>query len=121
LFLISSILFKYIYNNNINYLTFLRQFKIGPFAIFDFITAYFLVFLLSPLLTKLLSLFHINLSRSAWLWLTLPISVIFHLIFNQKTPLMKMLSDPKQFQFYLIIIILLFMIFMGLKNIRIKF
>ncbi|MDD2224563.1 MAG: hypothetical protein PHP97_00160 [Candidatus Shapirobacteria bacterium] len=104
-----------------NYITFFRQFKIGPFATFDFVTAYLLVFLLSPFLTKLFSIFHLNISRSAWLWLTLPISVIFHLIFNQKTPLMKMLLDPKHFQFYLVIAILLFMIYMGLKNIRIKF
>lgn len=104
-----------------NYITFLRQFKIGSFAIFDFVTAYLLVFLLSPLLTKLFSIFHISISRNAWLWLTLPISVIFHLIFNQKTPLIKMLLDPKHFQFYLVIAILLIMTYMGLKNIRIKF
>jgi hypothetical protein len=96
----------------------LRQYKIGPFTIFDTVTAYVGIFLIAPLLTKIFSKIHINISRAGWLWLTLPISVIFHLIFRQNTPFMKILSDPHQFQFYLGIIILLFMSYMGLRKIK---
>jgi len=99
-------------------LHFLRQYKIGPFAIFDTVTAYLGIFLIAPLLTKMFSKIHINVSRVGWLWLTLPISVLFHLIFRQNTPFMKILLNPNQFQFYLGIIILLFMIYMGLRKIK---
>ena len=103
-----------------DYITFLRQPKIGSLAIFDLTITYLGIFLISPILTKLFSIFHLNISRSSWLWLTLPISIIFHLIFNQKTALMKILLDPLQFQFYLMVAILLFMSYMGLKSIRTK-
>lgn len=103
-----------------DYITFLRQPKIGSLAIFDLTVSYLGIFLISPLLTKLFSIFHLNISRSSWLWLTLPISVIVHLIVHQKTGLIKILSDPKQFQFYVAVVTLLFMSYMGLKSIRIK-
>jgi ABC-type enterochelin transport system permease subunit len=98
-------------------LDFLRQFRIGPFAIFDTALAYVGIFLLAPVLTKLFYRFHFNISRTAWLWLTLPISVIFHFVFRQSTPFMKMFLDPNGF--YIAKIILLFMLYMGLRNIRI--
>lgn len=99
-------------------LNILRQYKIGPFAIFDTVTAYLGIFLIAPLLTKLFYKIHINISRAGWLWLTLPISVIFHLVFRQNTPLMKILSDPFKFEFYLVVVVLLFMIYMGLRKIK---
>jgi ABC-type enterochelin transport system permease subunit len=100
-----------------NFIDFLRQFKIGPFAIFDTTLAYVGIFLVAPLLTKLFSRLQLRISRTAWLWLTLPIAVIFHLVFRQSTPFMKMFLDPNGF--YIAKIILLFMLYMGLKNIRI--
>lgn len=100
-----------------DFLGFLRQFRIGPIAIFDTALAYVGVFLVAPLLTKLFSLFHLRISRTAWLWLTLPIAVIFHFVFRQNTPFMKMFLDPNGF--YIAKIILLFMLFMGLRNIKV--
>ena len=97
-------------------LHFLRQYKIGPFAIFDTVTAYLGIFLIAPLLTKIFSKIHVNISRAGWLWLTLPISVLFHLIFRQNTPFMKMLLNPKSF--YIPIIVLIFMTYMGLRKIK---
>src|ERR1035437_3587054 len=101
-----------------DYIAILRQFRIGPFTVFDTVTAYLGIFLIAPLLTKIFSKIHINISRAGWLWLTLPISVVFHLIFRQNTPFMKMLLNPNQFQFYLGIIIILFMIYMSLRKIK---
>lgn len=94
----------------------LRQLRIGPFTIFDTATAYIGIFLLAPLLTKLFSRLHLYISRTAWLWLTLPISVIFHFFLHQNTPFMKMFLDPNGF--YIAKIILLFMLYMGLRKIR---
>ena len=97
---------------------FLRQYKIGPFAIFDTAGSYLLVLILSPFLSKLFAKFGLNIPVSSWLWLTLPISVIFHIVFHQSTSLMKILTNPKQIDFYIAFAILLFMAYMGLKNIH---
>lgn len=94
----------------------LRQFRIGPFTIFDTLTAYIGIFLIAPLLTKLFSRLHLYISRTGWLWLTLPIGVIFHLVLHINTPFMKMLLNPSGD--YLAKIVLLFMLYMGLRNIR---
>lgn len=100
-------------------ITKLRLYRIGSFAIFDTVIAYLGVLILSPLLTWLFSKIHVYISIISWLWLTLPISVIFHLAFRQNTPLMKILSDTSQYQFYLIVVVLVFMTIMGLKDIRV--
>jgi len=101
-----------------NLIGFARQFKIGPFAIFDTVLAFVGIYLLAPFLSKLFLKIHVYIPRVSWLWLTLPISVLFHLVFSQNTPFMKILSDPHQFQFYLGITILLFMSYMGLRKIK---
>lgn len=93
----------------------LRQLRIGPFAIFDLALAYIGIYLIAPLLTKLFSRIHINISRAGWLWLTLPISVVVHLAFRQDTVLVRMLSNPQP-SFYLVMIVLLGMVYMGLKD-----
>ena len=94
----------------------LRQFRIGPFTIFDLATAYLGIYLLAPLLTKLFSKMHVYISRAQWLWLTLPIGVLFHIAFRINTPYMRMLLDPHGN--YLAKIILLGMLYMGLRNSR---
>lgn len=94
----------------------LRQLKVGPFAVFDIALAYGGIFLVAPLLSKLFAKFHLDISRSAWLWLTVPIAVLFHAVFKQHTPLMKMLFNP--YDFYLVKFIVLLMLGMGLRNVR---
>ena len=94
----------------------LRQVRVGPFTLFDTLAAYVGIFLVSPLLSKLFAKFNISISKSNWLWLTLPIGVIFHLIFQVHSPFIKMLLDPNGN--YLSKIVLIFMFFMGLKTIK---
>lgn len=96
----------------------LRSYKVGPFAIFDTAISYLGILIVSPLLTKILLKFGLKISVSSWLWLTIPISIIFHLLFSQQTPLIKILNNPRQLDFYVAITILLFMTYMGLKNIN---
>lgn len=97
-------------------LTFLRQYRIGPFTVFDTTIAYLGIYLVAPLLTKLVSKIHLSISRISWLWLTLPISIIFHLVFHQNTPFTRMFLDFNGH--YLEKIILMFMLYMGLKEIK---
>ncbi|MFA5932591.1 MAG: hypothetical protein WCV81_04930 [Microgenomates group bacterium] len=94
----------------------LRQYRVGPFTLFDTLIAYIGIFLVAPLFSKLFARFNISISRSSWLWLTLPIGVIFHLIFQVHSPFMKTLLDPNGN--YIAKIVLIFMLFMGLRNIK---
>jgi len=95
-------------------ITLLRQYRIGPFTIFDSALAYLGVFLLSPLLTKLFQKIHLSITRIQWVWLTLPIAIIAHILIRQNTPLTQMFLDLHGN--YLIKVIILFMLFMGLKD-----
>lgn len=94
----------------------LRQFKVGPFTVFDIVLAYVGIFLLAPLLSKLFAKINLEISRAAWLWLTLPISVLAHGLFQQNTPLMKMLLNPHDF--YLAKVVVVLTLYMGLSKIR---
>ncbi len=101
-----------------DFISLLRQFRIGQFTVFDTLTAYVGVFLLAPLVSKLFSKINIYIPKTGWVWLTLPIAVIFHLFLNQNTPFMKMFLNPSGD--YIAKIVLLFMLYMGIKNIRIQ-
>lgn len=96
---------------------YLRQFRIGPFTIFDTATAYMGILILSPILTWLVSKLHLKIPIISWLWFTLPLSVIFHTILHQSTPLMKILANPGVSQFYIAVFILLTMTYMGFRKI----
>lgn len=74
-------------------ITFLRSFRIGPFAIFDFAVSYIAMYFLAPYLSKLFALIGITVNREQWLWLTLPIALVAHLIFRPDTPFTKMFLD----------------------------
>lgn len=76
-----------------NPITFLRQFKVGTFAIFDILVSYLFVYLIAPLLTAIFRKLHIEIPWVSWLWLTLPIGVLVHVIFRQNTPLNQMFFD----------------------------
>ncbi len=95
-------------------LTTLRQYRIGPFTLFDSALAYLGVFLLAPLFTKLFQKIHLSITRIQWMWLTLPIAVLTHILIKQNTPLTKMILDLHGN--YLAKGIVLFMLFMGLKD-----
>lgn len=97
-------------------IVYLRQFKIGPYAIFDVVVSYIGIYLIAPLLTAVFVKIHLYISRRGWVWLTLPLSVFFHVIFNQQTPFMKALINSDHY--FIEAIVLLFMLYMGLKNIR---
>ncbi len=100
-----------------DFIELVRQFRVGPFAVFDFAVSYLGIFLLAPLLTRLALKKRLQVSRAQWLWLVLPISILVHFIFGQGTPLTKMVIDPNNY--YLVKFAILFMLFMGLKDTRI--
>ncbi len=89
---------------------FIRSFRIGPFAIFDFTISYVAMYFLAPYLSKLFRIFGLRISREQWLWLTLPIALITHLILGLHTPLTKMfLNLTGNFTTKLVVLFMLFM------------
>ncbi len=100
-----------------NLITYLRQFRFGGIAIFDLAVSYIGIYLLAPLLSKMTRKIGLNIGRTQWLWLTLPIGVLTHLLVGQQTALNEMLLRPGN---YLIKTALLLMIVIGLKGVKIK-
>ncbi len=98
---------------------YLRQFRIGPFTIFDTVSAYLGILLLAPLLVFLFSKINFKIPVVSWVWLTMPLSVLFHVLFRQTTPIITILSNPGQPQFYITLLALLIMVYMGLRKISI--
>jgi hypothetical protein len=99
-------------------LEYLRNFRIGPFTLFDTTFAYLGVLILSPILTRLALKISLKIPTASWLWFTLPLSVFFHILFGQKTPLVKILSDPESFQFYIALFVLLAMSYFGISKVK---
>jgi len=101
-----------------NILQFLRQFKIGEYAIFDTAISLVVVYFLAPYLSKLFKKIGIIITRKSWMYLVLPISVIVHLIFSTSTPLTRNFFDPSgHFLEKLVGVVLLVL---GAKDIRFK-
>lgn len=98
-------------------LEYLRSFRIGPFTIFDTVGSYVGVLILSPILIWLASRLRLHIPLSSWLWFTLPLAVLFHVIFQQSTPLMKILTNPVRYEFYIAVIILVAMTYMGFRKV----
>ena len=95
---------------------FLRQYKIAGFAIFDFAVSFIGVYLLAPLLSKLFGKLGIQILKKNWLFLTIPLSVLIHVLVNQITPMTKEFLDP-QGHYILKGVIIILLIF-GLRGIK---
>lgn len=95
---------------------FLRQFRIGPFAIFDFSISYLGLWLLSPLIIKGLKRVRIEISLASIMLLVVPLSVLAHLLVGRYTPLTLMFLDSSGG--ILAKVVLFIMLGMGLRGIR---
>lgn len=74
----------------------LRQYKIGPFAYFDLITAFLGMYLLAQLIDPKLT---IN-----FLLLTLPFGILVHILIGTKTPLTQMFCEDTRIQAIMILL-----------------
>ena len=95
---------------------FLRSFKLGEYAIFDLVVSFLGVYLLAPVLTQLFKFTKLNIPLASWLYLTLPISILFHLLVGRYTPMTKYFLDPTGH--YILKIFILGLLVLGLKDIR---
>jgi len=72
---------------------FFRQFRFGEYAIFDLTVSFLGIYLFSPLLSKIFRKFRVDMPKRGWLLLTLPISILVHLLTGNLTPMTKNFID----------------------------
>ncbi|MFZ2192877.1 MAG: hypothetical protein WAV31_01420 [Candidatus Moraniibacteriota bacterium] len=96
---------------------FLRQFRLGDYAIFDFAVAFLGIYLLSSLLSKIFRKINIEIPRKNWLFLTLPIGIASHLLFGNNTPMTRDFIDLHGHYILKLVIIILFIL--GIRGIKI--
>jgi len=97
-------------------ITYLRQFRVTGYAVFDFGAAFLGMFLLSPVLSKLFRKIGLEIPGINWLYLTLPIGIAAHLISGEITPLTKNFINPHGY--YILKITITGLLFLGLRNIK---
>lgn len=95
---------------------FLRQFRIGGYAIFDILAALLGMYLLSLLFSKLFLKMRIQVPTKNWLFMALPIGILSHLIVGNITPMTADFLDPKGHYIIKVIIIVLFVL--GIRGIK---
>lgn len=95
----------------------LRQFRIGGYALFDITVAFLGMFVLSPLLSKLFFKLNVEIPRKNWLFLTLPISILTHVLIGNMTLMTKNFLDIRSH--YVLKLLILILLFFGLKGIKI--
>ena len=96
---------------------FLRQFRLGGYAIFDFAAAFLGIYLLSPLLSKIFLKLRIDIPKHNWLYLTLPISILAHLLVGNITPMTRDFIDMHGH--YILKVLIIGLLILGIKGIKI--
>jgi len=98
-------------------LEFLRQFRFGGYAIFDLIVAFLGIYLLSPWLSKVFLKLRISIPKINWLFFTLPLGILIHLLIGKITPMTRNFLDIHSH--YFLKVLILGLLFLGLRNVRI--
>lgn len=98
-------------------LEYLRQFRLGGYAMFDLSLAFVGIALLSPLLSKLFLKMRFYVPKLDWVFLTLPLGILFHLAFGRMTPMTQDFFDLSG-HWWLKSIVLL-SLFFGVRGMRI--
>ena len=95
---------------------FLRQFRIGGYALFDLAMAFLGMLVLSPVLSKLFLKLKVKIPRKNWLFLTLPISILAHVLVGNMTLMTKNFLDVNSH--YVLKILIICLMILGVKDIK---
>ena len=95
---------------------YLRSFKILGFAIFDLTVSFIGIYLLAPVLSRIFALVKIDIPRINWLYLTLPLSVLVHVVVGNFTPMTRDFLDLSSH--YLLKILIITLLYLGLRGIK---
>jgi len=104
-------------NKTMDWIEFIRQFRLSDYAIFDLVAAFLGIYLLSPWLSKIFLKLRIKIPKLNWLFLTLPLGIFIHLLIGNITPMTKNFFDFHGH--YILKIIILGLLIGGIKGIKI--
>lgn len=94
----------------------LRSFRLDEYAIFDITVSFLGMLVLSPLLSYLFKKIKINIPKKNWLYLTLPIGILVHILVGQNTKMVVNFLDPNSH--YVLKGLLLILFYLGIKDIK---
>jgi len=96
----------------------LRSFRVGGYAVFDFTVSFLAMALLGPLFSNIFKRLGIVIPVKNWFFLTLPLSIVVHLLIGNHTLMTKNFIDLNAHYFLkAIILILTFLGFWGIKRV----
>jgi len=98
-------------------LEFLRQFRVGGYAIFDFVVSFLGIYLISPRLSRIFLKLRLDIPKRNWLFLTLPLSILIHLLVGTITPMTRDFFDIHGH--YILKILILGLLIFGIRGIKI--
>ncbi len=101
-----------------NIITYLRHWRFEGYAIFDLALSFLGMWLLSSLLSKIFRVIHIHVPARNWIILTLPLSIVAHLLVGRYTPMVNNFLSPNDH--WVLKLIILGCLILGLWGIRIK-
>lgn len=96
---------------------FLRQFRLFEYAIFDLVVVFVGMALLAPLLSKIFKKINISIPKKNWLFLSLPIGIVTHLLVGNITPMTRNFIDVHGH--YLLKLIIFGLLILGIRGIKI--
>lgn len=94
----------------------LRTPRVGGYAVFDLGVSFLGMYLAAPLLTKLFRKLGLEIPKSTWLYWTLPLSIIVHLLFGTMTLMTKNFLDLNGH--YILKLFIIGLTVVGLKGVR---
>ncbi len=96
---------------------FLRQFRFGDYAFFDLIVSFLGMYLLSPFLSKIFLKIKIDIPKINWIFLTLPIGLLVHILTGNMTSMTKNFVNIQDH--YILKVLILVLVVLGLRGIKI--
>jgi len=85
------------------------------YAIFDLLVSFLGIWLIAPVLTYAFRFIKLNIPLSSWLYFTLPLSILVHILVGNYTPMTKYFLDPSGH--YLLKIFIIILMIIGLRGI----
>lgn len=99
-----------------NFIEFLRQFRIGGYAMFDLVAAFGGMYLLAPWLSRMFLKFGIVFPKLNFVILALPIGILAHLLVGNVTPMTKAVLDPRGH--YTIKTVIILLLVLGCRGVK---
>lgn len=100
-----------------NTIDFLRQFRIGEYAVFDFALTFVFAAIVGPFLSKFFAKKNIQIPLKSWFFWSVPFSIVAHLLVGSMTPMTETFIAPDgHYVLKLVMVLLIGLGFVGVKR-----